>query len=223
MRFSGIVQRLADLGDPEPEDKAIKKYLCVVRPRYKQLVISMEAFVGLSKLSIEEVTGTLKTSDDAEAETPPPSTPATEKLLLTKEEWLEKYKQEDSGRGGSTSGSGGWGNRHGKPRGRGGRNNPESCSSTRPPRANRDNECKRCSKMGNWAQDCHRKLKVSAQTHVAQDDEPTLPFAHASVGDESPRSISTTAATIVPPSCRIELEEPKVFVVLDSPSDQDQK
>jgi hypothetical protein len=35
LRFSGIVQRLADLGDPEPDAKATKKFLRVVRPRYK--------------------------------------------------------------------------------------------------------------------------------------------------------------------------------------------
>jgi hypothetical protein len=30
LRFSGVLQRLADLGDPEPDVKAIKKYLRVV-------------------------------------------------------------------------------------------------------------------------------------------------------------------------------------------------
>jgi hypothetical protein len=35
LRFSDIVQRLADLGDPEPDSKAAKKFLRVVRPRYK--------------------------------------------------------------------------------------------------------------------------------------------------------------------------------------------
>jgi hypothetical protein len=75
-----------DLGDPEPDDKAIKKYLRVVRPRYKQLVVSMEAFVDLSKLSIEKIKGTLKSSDDAEEEAASPSNSANGKLLLTHEE-----------------------------------------------------------------------------------------------------------------------------------------
>jgi hypothetical protein len=35
--------------------KAAKKFLCIVRPRYKQLVISMEAFVDISKLSTEDL------------------------------------------------------------------------------------------------------------------------------------------------------------------------
>jgi hypothetical protein len=29
LRFSGVLQRLGDLGDPEPEEKAVKKYLRV--------------------------------------------------------------------------------------------------------------------------------------------------------------------------------------------------
>jgi hypothetical protein len=131
LRFKGVLQRLADLGDPEPEEKALKKYLRVVCPRYKQLVASMEAFADLSKMSIKEVTGTLKSSDDVEEEAPPPATKTAEKLLLTHEEWLERYKsqKQESGRGGSNSGGRGKGRgRGGKPRGRGGSNTTDTGS-----------------------------------------------------------------------------------------------
>jgi hypothetical protein len=105
LRFAGVLQRLGDLGDPEPKEKAVKKYLRVVRVRYKHLVVSMEAFIDISKLTIEEITGTLKSSDDADEETTPPSNSASGKLLLTHEEWLEKYKPNiDGGRGGTSSG-----------------------------------------------------------------------------------------------------------------------
>lgn len=92
------MQRLANLGDPEPDAKALKKYLCVVHSRYKQLIVSMEAFADLSKLTIEEVANTLKSSDDSDEEAVPPltNTGNKEKLLFTKEEWPEKYKQEDT-------------------------------------------------------------------------------------------------------------------------------
>ncbi|CAN6173886.1 unnamed protein product [Urochloa humidicola] len=73
LRFAGVVQRLAELGDPEPDVKAVKKYLRVIRPRYKHLVIPMEAFVDLSTLTIEDITGTLKSSSDADVEVVPPS------------------------------------------------------------------------------------------------------------------------------------------------------
>jgi hypothetical protein len=190
LRFSGMLQRLAILEDSKLDAKALKKFLCVVCPRYKQLILSTEAFGNLSKLTIEEVTGTLKSSDDADEETaaPPPSS-SQEKLLLTKEEWLEKYKQEEPGRGGSNSGSGGWNKSHGsgRTRGRGGRNSSDRRSDTGSSsrRAGPDDECKRCGKRGHWAQHCKGKLKVEAEAHVAHDDEPTLMFAYGLTEEES--------------------------------------
>jgi hypothetical protein len=143
-----VLQCLADLRDPKPDAKAVKKYLRVVRPRYKQFVVSMEAFVDLSKLSIEEITGTLKSSDDTK-EVPSQSSSTSGKLLLTHEEWLEKYKPntQDGSRGGSSSGGRGksCGGR-GKPRGRG-RHRSSGGSSTSS-RANPGDTCKRCGKRG---------------------------------------------------------------------------
>jgi hypothetical protein len=43
LRFSGIVQHLTEVGDLEPDAKDVKNYLRVIWPRYKQLVITMEA------------------------------------------------------------------------------------------------------------------------------------------------------------------------------------
>jgi hypothetical protein len=40
MRLVGIVHQLATLGDPEPDDKVVLKYLRITRPRYKQLVFA---------------------------------------------------------------------------------------------------------------------------------------------------------------------------------------
>jgi hypothetical protein len=82
LRFTGVVQRPGGLGDPEPDAKAVKKFLRIVRPRYKQLVISMEAFVDLSQLSIEEITGTLKSFDDVEEEAAPLQSHSTSNQLL---------------------------------------------------------------------------------------------------------------------------------------------
>jgi len=63
LRLTGIMQRLATLGDPEPDEKVVAKYLRMVRPRYKQLVISIETLLDIYTLSIEEVTGRLKAAD----------------------------------------------------------------------------------------------------------------------------------------------------------------
>ena len=90
------------LGDPEPESKVVAKYLHVARSRFKQLVISIETLLDISKLSIEEVTGRLKVADDVE---PPTPQTAAGKLLLTEEQWIERYKQkgQESSRCGSES------------------------------------------------------------------------------------------------------------------------
>lgn len=234
LRFTGVVQRLADLEDPEPDSKAVKKYLRVVRPRYKQLVVSMEAFVDLSKLSIEEITGTLKSFDDADEEAPPPSNSTTGKLLLTHEEWLEKYKtqSQDGGRGGSSSGGRGKsrGGR-GKPRGRGGHGNFGGPSSSN--RAAPGDTCKRCGKTGHWAQYCRGKLKTEEQAHVAQEEEQALLLAVGVEQEEGifpqivppPPQLALTLPAEITPQISSDGElhflEDKVFAAFDDSGDRD--
>ena len=80
------MKRLATLGDPEPDEKVMAKYLRMVRPWYKQLVISIKTLLDISTLSIEEVMGRLKAADYVE---PAPAHTASGKLLLTEEQWVE--------------------------------------------------------------------------------------------------------------------------------------
>jgi hypothetical protein len=179
LRFAGVLQCLGDLGDPEPEEKAVKKYLRVVRARYKHLVVSMEAFVDISKLTIEEITGTLKSSDDADEEMTLPSNSASGKLLLTHEEWLEKYKPNIDDRRGGTS-SGGLGKSHGRGRGRGrGGGGSSRDGGTRSSPARHRRHLQEVLKKGHWAQNCRGKLKAEETAHVAQEEEQTL---HLSTG-----------------------------------------
>jgi hypothetical protein len=42
----------------------VEKYLCIVRPRYKQLVLSIETLLDVEELIIEEVTRCLKVAED---------------------------------------------------------------------------------------------------------------------------------------------------------------
>jgi hypothetical protein len=51
-----LTTQLATLGDVEPDHKIIDKYLCIARPRYKQLVISIETMLDSTHLSVEEIT-----------------------------------------------------------------------------------------------------------------------------------------------------------------------
>jgi hypothetical protein len=153
------------------------KYLCIARPRYRQLVLSIETLLDVSTLSIEEITGRLKVVEDDVVESP-----AVEgKLLLTEEEWRERAKKKDTGdasRGGSNGDRGGrgrGGGNRGRGRGRGGRGDSSGSSGGRGNNGN----CHRCGKPGHWAHDCRSKqpMKKEEQAYTAQEEEPSLLFA----------------------------------------------
>jgi len=165
LRLSNIVQRLAILGDPEPEPKVVAKYLRVARPRYKQLVVSIETLLDIDTLSVEEVTGRLKAATDDE---PSLAKDISGKLLLTEEQWLERYKKKDgeAGRGGSSSGGRGRGRGHGKGRGRSGGDGYEQRAGTNSAQGVGDDACKTCGKKGHWAKDCRSKKKLE-QAYMA--------------------------------------------------------
>ncbi|XP_072146414.1 uncharacterized protein [Setaria viridis] len=152
--FRDGAMRLAIFGDPEPESKVVAKYLRVARPRYKQLVISIETLLDIDKLTVEEVTGRLKAATDDE---PSLVQHVAGKLLLTEEQWLEHYKkrEEDSGRSGSSSGS--HGKRQGRGRGRGTGSDPRAGAN--PGQVNPNDACKFCGKKGHWAKDCRSKKR----------------------------------------------------------------
>jgi hypothetical protein len=101
MQLSGIVNQLVVLGDPEPKDMVVLKFLRIARPRFKQHVFSIETLLDGSTLSLEEVTGRLRSAE--EDSVMPPI--AEGKLYLIEEEWLEcsKKKDGDSSCGSSSS------------------------------------------------------------------------------------------------------------------------
>jgi hypothetical protein len=204
LRLTGIVHRLSTLGDLEPDAKVVAKYLRAVHPQYKQLVISIETLLDISQLSIEEVNGRLKAANDVE---PTLAHTASGNLLLTEEQWVERYmkKSGESGRGGS--GSDGRGKGHGKDRGRGASGNSGSSSSRPPP----DSSCRRCGKKGHWASDCRSKKKEepTQQAHVAQEEEATLMLAIGVTQEEDrsppPQALHFTKPPPRPPAVLPEL------------------
>jgi hypothetical protein len=86
LRLTNIVQRLSILSDPEPEAKVVTKYLRVARPRYRQLVVSIETLLDIDTLSVEEITGRLKVATDDK----PAPMRADGKLYLTEEQWMAR-------------------------------------------------------------------------------------------------------------------------------------
>jgi hypothetical protein len=137
-------------------------------------VISIETLLDISQLSIEEVIGRLKAADDVETI---PAHTTSGKLLLTKEQWVERYKKKfaECGRGSSGSDRRGKGCTCG--RGRGSGDSRGGSNLSRPPP---DDPCPRCGKKGHWARDCRGKKKeLTQEAHVAQEEEATLMMAIA--------------------------------------------
>jgi hypothetical protein len=194
----------------------VRKYLRIARSRYKQLVVSIETLLDISTLSIEEITGRLKAADDVE---PAARHTASGKLLLTEEEWVEKYKKlTGSGHSGSGSGGRGKGRSRGRGRGAGG----DSRSSRPPP----DDPCPRCGKKGHWARDCRSKKEkgnAAQQAHVAQEEEEaTLMLAVGSAHEESASPILTKSAPLPSvPVPELFVLEKKVHAKLDDDPDRD--
>lgn len=106
MRLNTIVTQLVTLGDPEPDDKVVKKYLRVTRPRFSQLILSIETLLDISTLSLEEVTGRLRAAEDSGQSASSSSPSAGGKLFLTEEEWLERHKKKEQERRNSGGGNG---------------------------------------------------------------------------------------------------------------------
>jgi hypothetical protein len=148
LRLTGIVNKLATLGDLEPDDKVMEKYLRIARLRYKQLVISIETLLDVSTLSVEEIMGRLMASEDDPK--PPSSVLAGGKLYLTKEQWLERYKQRKE-EGSGSHGSGGTGYR-GRRRGGWGRPrggwNPSARDGSGSSSGRDVDVCRKCGKVG---------------------------------------------------------------------------
>jgi transposase InsO family protein len=232
LRFTGVVQRLGDLGDPEPDTKAVKKFLRIVRPRYKQLVISMEAFVDLSNLSIEEITGTLKSSDDVEEEASPPSSKSTSnQLLLTHEEWMARMKLGDKGASGSSGGSAGGASKppaaqRGRARGGSSTARHGAGPGDGAGQAKKD-KCKYCGKKGHWAKECRSRLRDEAHlARVAQeeadDNEPMLLMARSTLIPSLPSLPPAVASPPTSPAYSpLRVVEAKVFAQLDGGDQRD--
>ncbi|XP_066319252.1 uncharacterized protein [Miscanthus floridulus] len=202
--LSNIMQRLVILDDLEPEPKVVAKYLRVARPRYKQLLISIETLLDIDTISVEEVTGRLKAATDNE---PSLAQDVAGKLLLMEEQWLEYYKKQDKDNGHDGSSFSSRGKCQGRGRGRGTSSRSDSWTDSNSGQTIPDDVCKAYRKKGHWAKDCRSKKEDGIYPQI----EPLTP--------------ETSAATLlsIRHDSQLHFTKSKVFAAFDESDDRDLK
>jgi hypothetical protein len=164
LRLTGMQASLQTLGVELEDKQLVLKILRSALARYQQMVVAIRTLLDISTLSVVEVTGRLKASEDS-LEEAPATLHDDGKLYMTADEWESRRKKGDGERVGGGSGSSG-GRGGGRSRGRGrGRGNSGSASSrgpaSSPGKVGRD-QCRWCGQTGHWARECPQKPKKEA-------------------------------------------------------------
>lgn len=99
MRVTTLVNNLRVLGDTIDDGRIVRKTLHVVPKRYSQVEIAIKTLLDLDNLSLEELTGRLRTVEDRLNEE---EAAAGASLLYTKEEWEARCGHRSPGDGSSS-------------------------------------------------------------------------------------------------------------------------
>jgi hypothetical protein len=232
IRISGLANNLRALGDDIADVVVVRKMLEVVPEHLEAIAVATEAFLDLNTVTVEEVTGRLRTVEQRRRKPATPVVDAQGRLLLTQEEWMAKLKigGNDTDKGSSSSSSGGGaGSKSSGTRGRGrgaggvhqGVERADSTGQAKKPR-----KCKYCGKKGHWAKECWSRLRDEAYlAQVAQaeaeDNEPTLLMARATLFPNASPPPLTPASPTSPASHPLRVVEAKVFAQLDGEANRD--
>jgi transposase InsO family protein len=221
IRISGLATNIRELGESLEEVRVVKKMLRVVPSAYRQTAISIETFLDLNTLSLEELVGRLRVSEDR-LEDDEPIVDKAGRLMLSEETWLAKHRHrltpEFSGSGDRQGGQHSreknsaqqprekHGEHHsgGKTKGGArpdGRDTGVKLTSEGTPR--RKGQCRNCGIWGHWAQDCKRpKRERRQEAHLAKADveqPPVMMMATTAVqAVTAPRDVQLNEAKVVP-------------------------
>jgi hypothetical protein len=227
IRITTLATNLRTLGDSITDAEVVKKMLQVVRERLTQATVSLEMFLDLNKVTIEEVIGRLHVFE--ERAKPAQITDAMGRLMLCEEDWEARRKehreQENSG-GGSSSSNRDKRQDRGRGRGSTARNARDgrymaagNGGGGKPPPGTL---CHNCGKGGHWARDCHGKRKHAAHVAEAQEEERALMYLAeeteviASLPCSPPPCSSTSS-----PQAPIHIHERKVLLHLSSEEEKE--
>ncbi|XP_066380694.1 uncharacterized protein [Miscanthus floridulus] len=180
MRITNLAANLKSLGETLEDTRIVKKFLRVVPPRFHSVVVSIEMFRDLKKLTVEELIGHLRAAEERFDEKVEQITDKAERLLLAEEDWLEKHKhrfqadRKDGGGSGSsggstgaTSGSAGHWKAKSVAHSDGSGSGSGRLTSEGTPR--RKGRYHNCNIYGHWAEDCKR-LKREKKKEAKQPE-----------------------------------------------------
>jgi hypothetical protein len=123
------------------------------------VVVSLEMFVDLKTLTVEELIGRLRAAEERFDDKTEAITDKMGRLMMAEEDWIEKHKHRfTSGSKPEGSGAGGGAPKYkAVARSDGGASKPVKLTSEGTPR--RKGRCRNCGIYGHWEQDCKRPKK----------------------------------------------------------------
>jgi hypothetical protein len=178
-----MVATLATLREIVEEKKVVKKILRPVPPRLKQIALAIAMLLDVESLTVVNLAGRLKAAEEA-FEEPQFALQQDGKLYLTEEEWDARHVRRDVEKQRS-GGSGGFGGSS-SPAGRGGRGSGDRSRDRGRGRGNggrgpqKNDECRRCGKLGHWARECKSKPKRE-QANAVHEEEASLMVAKVTI------------------------------------------
>jgi transposase InsO family protein len=210
MRLTAITHDLELLGDPVSEYKQVTKLLRLVPRMYRQMAASIESLLDLKTMPLEELVGRLIVCEERDEEDEPAQSGG--RLLLTEEEWAERYRQREHG--GSSSSTPGEKSSPGE------KNSPGEKKNK--PRERKKGACHYCGIEGHYAKECRKakrdreKLQELNLTQAEPEEEEApvaLMLAAVSTIDVEPKHVIDN-----PSEQRVFLNEERIVPV---PTDDD--
>jgi len=92
MRITNLIANLKMLGETVDDAHVVKKFLHVVPSRFNQVVVSIEMFCDVKKMTVDELVGRLRAAEDRLDDKVEQIVNKVGCLLLAEEDWLEKQK-----------------------------------------------------------------------------------------------------------------------------------